>query len=65
MEKLTVCYLVGAVVGAAAMIGFVLLFPDRFDAIPAGVLSAVLGLLTLWALSDSDRSDSAVGVRGD
>ncbi len=47
------------------MIGFVLLFPDRFDAIPAGVLSAVLGLLTLWALSDSDRSDSAVGVRGD
>ena len=52
-NKHAICYILGAVVGGAAVAGFFLRYPERFDAIPAGVLSAVLGLLTLWALSDS------------
>ena len=53
-NKLAICYILGAVVGGAAVVGFFLRYPERFDAIPAGVLSAVFGLLTLWALSDRD-----------
>ncbi|MFT4947600.1 MAG: hypothetical protein ACI8TL_001845 [Natronomonas sp.] len=43
-EKLTVCYLAGAVVGAGAVLGTVVASPDRYGTIPGGVIAAALGM---------------------
>ena len=56
-NKLALCYVLGALIGGGATAFVAFQYPDRVDAIPAGLLMAVSGTLSVWGMSDGGLFD--------